>query len=369
MKAKIFTLLLMIVSLGIVQAQRLFEENFDYPAERPLILNAAANTGNYDELTGWTTQSNSKAGENMFNITSAPLTYEGYSEGIGNALKYIGFDGQSVFKGFEKTVRGDSTIYISFLINFNGNEYSDGGDFLFGIKMDRSATQSNWRGRIHAKVDNETKKVVVGIGKATATGVSWLAEGKELDADKTYLFVFKYYIGPLNGTNATEEAGKYDDKMWLYINPPVDGTEPATADLFYENANESDIYRYTSTGSIFGGAASFYLRSTPDWKSATYTIDHLRAGLKWEDLFDEEDTTSVVEVPTDEPRYYLSEKRIHLLTQVPVSTPYRVISITGQTIMSGRVTDNSPIDVSHLKNGLYILTLDGLNKALKVLVH
>jgi len=345
-------------------AQLLLEENFDYDAGRTLILNPIASSDNYDGVTGWSTQNNSAAATNCFDITTAALTYNGYvNSGIGNALKYNGQAGQGVFKLFSKNVRNDSTVYISFMIKFPA-EAVTGGDYFLGIKMEPAATSTNWGGRIYAAVNPAypNEEVTLGINKMSGGTTTWVnaATGPFFAANKTHLMVIKYHVGVLNGTSAATEAGKFDDVMELFVNPPTTGVEPTTATLKHVDANQNDLYRYTSTGLVFGGARGLYLRTPAAGNAPAYTIDGIRVGLTWADVMPApngfKNTTS------DNLNYKIdAQKQISVSTSSKLYEHYEVISLTGQLMISGIF--NQTINASSLRSGVYILNLTGESKA------
>ncbi len=353
------------VCLGNVNAQMLLEENFDYDANRPLIMDAVASSDNYDGVTGWSTQSNSTSGTNTFNITSAPLIYNGYiSSGIGNALKYTGEAGQGVFKLFPKNIRNDSTVYISFLVNFP-NVAVSGGDYIVGLKMEPSATSTNWGSRLFIAVDPTYvgEEVTVGINKMSGGTTTWVnaASGPFYPANTTHLFVIKYKVGVLNGNSNTEEAGKFDDEMSLFVNPPLTGVEPSTPVLKHVDPNQNDLYRYTSSGVVFGGGRGLYLRASAAGNAPAYTIDGIRVGEKWEDVIPA--PSGLKNATANNFSYRIENKTISITASTFNYSNYELLSLSGQQLLKGSLTANNQIDISNIKSGVYILSLGGNQKA------
>ncbi len=358
-------LVLAYVSLGNVNAQILLEENFDYDANRPLIMDAVASSDNYDGVTGWSTQSNSLSGTNCFNITSAPLTYNGYiGSGIGNAMKYNGEAGQGVFKLFPKNVRNDSTVYISFLLNVP-NVAVSGGDYIVGLKMEPSATSTNWGSRLYIAVDPTYvgEEVTVGINKMSGGTTTWVnaTSGPFYPANTTHLFVIKYKVGKLNGNSASEEAGKFDDEMSLFVNPPLTGIEPTTPILKHVDRNQNDLYRYTSSGVVFGGGRGLYFRSSAAGNAPAYTIDGIRVGEKWEDVVPA--PSGLKNATTDNFSYRIENKTISITASAINYLNYELLSLSGQCLLKGSLKANNQIDIATLKSGVYILSLGGNEKA------
>ncbi|MEA4985075.1 hypothetical protein SDC9_32277 [bioreactor metagenome] len=368
MKNKIFTLIFMIGLAGIanLQAQLLLEENFDYDANRVLILDAIANSDNFDGVTGWSTQSNSASGTNCFNIEDGALTYNGYAgSGIGNSLKYNGDAGQGVFKLFSKNVRNDSVVYVSFLINFPNTAVS-GGDYFVGIKMEPSATSTNWGGRLFASVDPTYpgEEVSLGINKMSGGATTWVnaVTGPFLAANTTHLLVVKYHVGVLNGTSAAEEAGKFDDVMSLYVNPALNGSEPVTPDLIHQDANQNDLYRYTQSGLVFGGARGLYLRASAAGNAPAYTIDGIRVGLTWEEVLPA--PNGLKNASATNFSYRMDDKHIVVTASNFNYDRFELNSLSGQCVLSGSLVEkNGRIDASSLHPGVYILSLQGNQRA------
>lgn len=373
MKKKITIIsLCFFVSMGLLQAQLLFEENFDYDAGRVLIADAVASSDNFDGVTGWATQSNLSAGTNCFDITDAPLLYSGYvTSGIGNALKYNGQAGQGVFKLFEKGIKNDSTVYISFLINFPSDTEITGGDYFLGIKMEPAATSTNWGGRLYAAVNPEFdgEEVSLGINKMSGGTTTWVNpnSGPFFAADRTHLFVIKYHVGVLNGTSEAEEAGNYDDVMSLFVNPPLDGNEPASPTLLHIDATQKDLYRYSSSGKDFGSARGLYLRSSEQGNAPAYIIDGIRVGLKWEDVVPQSSGISENILSSSKLACYITaEKQIVIASLIAEGIEYELYSVDGKKNLSGNLTGNR-IDASGLLSGVYILKLE--NQTAKIILQ
>ena len=368
MKIKKFTLLFVmaLLSVGIMQAQLILEEYFDYDAERPLIFDAINNSDNFDGVTGWSTQSNSTSGTNTFNMTSAPLTYNGYlGSGIGNALKYSGTSGQGVFKLFSKNVRNDSTVYIAFLVNFP-NEPVSGGDYFVGIKMEPSASSTNWGGRIYAAVDPSYpgEEVSLAINKLSGGTTTWVnpVSGPFLPANTTHLIVIKYHVGVLNGSTAAEEVGNFDDVMSIYVNPELNGIEPTTPVIIHQDPNQNDIYRITSSGMVFGGARGLYLRSSAAGNTPAYTIDGFRVGTTWESVIPT--PSGLKNASANNFSYRIENKEILVTASDFNYNRFEVNSLSGQRVLAGSLVDaNGRIDVSSLHAGVYVLSLQGSQRA------
>lgn len=289
------------LALSINAQNLLLEEYFEYEAGSNLITDTITSSDNMDGVTGWSTSSNKNSGQTRFTIADAPLTYEGYAgSGIGNALRFTpqSKTGQSVFKNWGHGVLNDSTIYIAFMIQFPKQEVNYASpDYFMGIKMEPTATSNNFAGRLYASVEAADEitgapftgqEISFGINKSSDGKAEWTNPENEpyFTFDKTYLIVMKYHVGKLNGKTAAEEKGKYDDEMWLYINPTL-GAEPATANLYQKDPDGKDAYRLSGSGKEMGSLRGFYLRGGEPGKANTiapYIIDGIRVGYTWEDV-------------------------------------------------------------------------------------
>lgn len=290
-----------LMALSINAQNLLFEEYFEYEPATNLIGETQESSDNIDGITGWSTVANKNSGITRFTIADAPLTYDGYAgSGMGNALVFTpqSQSGQSVFKNWGHGVLNDSTIYIAFMIQFPKQtvNYSS-PDYFMGIKMEPSATSSNFAGRLYASVEAMDEitgapftgqEISFGVNKSSDAKAVWTDPENEpyFTFDKTYLVVMKYHVGKLNGKTADEEKGNYDDEMWLYINPTL-GAEPATANLYQKDPNGKDAYRLSGSGKEMGSLRGFYLRGGEPGRANTiapYILDGIRVGYTWEDV-------------------------------------------------------------------------------------
>lgn len=358
MKEKIFTLMLVCVlsASTALHAQVLLEEHFDYPADRPLILNPEAGTENVDELTGWITMSNSRADVESLNIVEGSLSYQGY-ESPGNALYYDGTFGPGFFKLLEDPVLENETVYISFLVNFEPG-LALGTDYFFAIKMEASATSNNWGGRVFAMDSETTGDIILGINKLDGE-TQWASTEKHLTPGETHLVVMRYDIGDVTETpeEEREQSGNFDDVMRLYINPELSAEEPEEADLEHEDPEIRDIRRWGAT-QVFGGAAGVYQRTPDESIAPQYTIDAIKVGSTWQDVVPV--ATSISAMPEVDFNYYVNNKRIYLSDTGRNFSQYSIINLAGQTVLSGTIgSDSETIDANMLRNGIYILNLTG----------
>lgn len=355
--------------------QLLFEENFNYTSGDPLVKGAVASSDNAaTTTTGWLTISNTTtSATNSFNISTNGLIYAGYAgSGIGKALDYVDNGGQDVFKTFSATnttpstgaaYPGPKTIYIAFMIKIPVGD-KDGAEYFMGIKYSNSASDNNYFGRIFAKVSGNN--VQFGISKSTAPTNTWTGE---YPIDKTYLLVLKYTMGGLNGATNTEETNKYDDKVDLWVNPAIGGTEPLTATIHYENSADRDAYRYSTSNSLIGGLAAIYLR-TPSTAGAipAATIDGIRLGESWAKVVSP--STKAISPETIRNIKVYSNYACKYITVDPGNNVFslaEIFSVSGARIMGKSIdSKNIRIDYSQLSKGIYLLRLQGTSPSYSV---
>ena len=360
-------------------AQIVIVEDFDYPDNTPLVADPVAGQANYDELTQWWTASNNRADVLSLMITDSPLEYPNFFESVGHAVAYDGTNGPGFHKAFVNA-DGDtiqflenSTFYISFLINFSDDEAS-GTDYFFGVKMDLGPGSFNWGSRFFAKNDMFTDgKIDIGINKSDSPGAEWYSESNDgalLEPNETYLFVLRYDIGDVAESREEQDGDDYewDDVMRVYINPDLTQGEPEVAHIHHEDPGLRDIRRWGAT-QIFGGGHAIYKRTPAEGTAPTYIMDAIRVGHTWEDVVPMDDTS--VDFANIDSRfdYYVNNKHIYISNTDQAFSSFRVIGLTGQTMLSGNLNSNSSqINASALETGIYILQLYGGSNAAAVKV-
>ena len=353
-----FTLIIFALILTSVFANAqnlLLREDFAYPAGIPLVANPIISTENIDPTTGWRTMNNINSVTNSFNIVSPALTYAGYDPaGTGNAMKILDNAGQDIFKSFSPAapIVGPATIYISFLINVPPGD-KNGTDFIFGIKYTNSGLDANYFGRLFITVTGND--VFFGISKSTSPAGATTTTAYKTNT--TYLIVMKYFCGGLNGTTTTEETGKFDDKIDLFINPTWTTTEPATPTLTYSNVADKDAYRYSSTNTIIGGLAAIYFRTPTAGAIPEATFDAIRVMDKWglRTGVNDMGQQKTFSVYTDEAAKRLTVK----MDKDAGFNQYDVYSMTGQQMTRGKVNQSDfSINVANCPTGTYYFEND-----------
>ena len=257
------------------------------------------------------------------------------------------------------------------MINFGANPAPVlSPDFFFGIKNGKFS-ETNWGACIYASYDNQTMPVgqEVNLGIKKSSSGAGVYATSNIAANTTHLFVLKYKLGKLLGTDATTEAAVgYDDQMSLFVNPPTTGGEPTTPTLFDNNAASKDLYRWGAT-KAFGGAQYVMLKSPATANgNPQFTIDAIRVGLTWADVISLK--TGLTSTTANDFRYTIDNDKL-LTVFTSNYKNYEVVTLSGQKVLSGTINSQTEkINASNLKSGIYILNLYGQsNASAKVLIH
>jgi len=215
-------------------------EDFDYTAGTILTSN------------GWAAHSG--GGSNVITVGNGNnLSYFGYLSAVeGNAVT-LATSGEDLNYTFIPQTSG--SVYYSFLVNVATATTT--GDY-FANAMDNPANASILRGRVFVKDDGAGNlKFGLNLGSTAATlAYTTTTYSKNV----THLIVLKYTVNP----------GTLNDAVSLFINPVLNGSEPA-ADLTVSDALQSDL---TNVG-------AFALRQGSSLNAATLTVDALRIETTW----------------------------------------------------------------------------------------
>ncbi len=195
-----------ILACSSLQAQIIFEENFDYPA------------GDSLSNAGWEQIRNGDA----ILIEEPGLTYDGYClSGIGNAARIKMEGNREVRKSFS-SVSSDS-VYLSFLINVKDASTSDitaGGLFLYLTPENGSIF--SYRIAVWARKSIANNQIGFGVNRGG--GIQYT--GYLYSMDTTYLLVLKYKFDP-----------DTTDIFSMWVNPDLSQPE-STPDVIQHNGND-----------------------------------------------------------------------------------------------------------------------------------
>jgi hypothetical protein len=221
-----------------------FTEDFDYTAG--------------DALTdhGWTAHSGGTT--NTILVTSPGLAYSGYQgSGIGNAAT-LTTSGQDVNQQFIPLTSG--AIYAAVMVNITSAQT---GDYFFHFGI--SNTTSIFLGRVFVK-NASNGNLAFGLSKSsTNTTVVPVYSDSIYATGTTYLLILKYQFNP----------GTLDDSVYLFINPAINGFEPAP------NLAHGTLTTGTDPANIGG----IYLRQGSASLAASLTLDGIRIATAWSEIF------------------------------------------------------------------------------------
>lgn len=223
-------------------AQSLYlEENFNY----------GNSVGDLTSLsTDW--NAHSAPGSNPVQYSAAGLNYSGYlSSNIGGSAQYSGGSGSREDVNRVFTSQNSGAVYVSFLVNFSSVTSAADGDYFFHLDS------TLFTARVFVKRNGSLFSF--GLSKS---GTSPFTNGDSTsfiyNIDSTYLLVLKYTF---NNSSLT------DDIVDLFVNPQLDGAEPAPT---------------LSTGAGDSDADSLYCVSLRQGGSAySLSLDGIRVSNTW----------------------------------------------------------------------------------------
>jgi hypothetical protein len=210
---------------------------------------------------------------NAINVASGNLSVPPQmNPSIGNSAEIDGSGngaGKALRLPLGETIAPDNTVYYSFALRVDaltGSNITTGG-FFIGLNNSAGATATNpgsVAARIQARIDpTDGTKYNLGIfnnRNALAASASWA--GAQLTVGDTYFIV----------ASSEMNAGASNDVARLWINPVLNGTEPAPTAIDFTFAT-TDI-----------NVASIILRQGP---APHMTLDELRVGTTWQSVIPE----------------------------------------------------------------------------------
>lgn len=238
------------------QAERLLTENFEY------------NLGNLYGQGGWLKYSTQTAAP--VQVVDGALTYAGYQDNaVGKAVKLTQTpSAEDVMRPFSETAVSSGKVYASLLVKV---EAVADDQYFFVLLQPTSAGIVDGKNpvenaRLLASKGSADDKFVFKISRNSAT---LFASTEEFALGQTYLVVMSYEF----------VEGEKNDIIKVWVNPATGGTEP--------NANAA-INSATHTGADMKSIQAFELRqsSSASKTGPEVTVDAVRIGTAWADLFD-----------------------------------------------------------------------------------
>ncbi len=219
MKGFVTTLALIIglsFHVDFINAQVLYNENFDYPA------------GDSLGAHGWV--SFSGGATNVLSVTSPGLTFTGYpGSGIGNAVT-VNPNGQDAYTSLS-AIDSTASFYAAAMINVTS---AQAGDYFMAFLPSTSTTF--YSGRLHARLSGGNLNFGITKGAATDTTTAGIWTTANYSLNTTYIVVLKYTF--VEGTN--------NDQVSLFVFessiPSVEPT-PTVGPLTYPSGDAFNLGR------------------------------------------------------------------------------------------------------------------------------
>jgi hypothetical protein len=248
MQKVIRILILLIIFIGVSNAQTIFEENFNYTAGTMLNAN------------GWTPSGSPPSTINQLLVTSPGLTFAGYPPSAGNATT-LAATGEDVYKSF--TAKNSGSVYLSFLMNVQSAQAT--GDYFTALSP--TASQTNYYARTHLK--SSGNGFLIGLSKSNELSGGYVYGTTVLTFNTTYLVVVKHsFLGAaVDSTNDTEQV--------FVISGTIPATEPTT----------SEVGPYTQTTKTDPKDLGYVtIRQGSNSAAATLKLDGIRVMTSWGSL-------------------------------------------------------------------------------------
>uniref|UniRef100_A0A832DJG4 T9SS type A sorting domain-containing protein n=1 Tax=Ignavibacterium album TaxID=591197 RepID=A0A832DJG4_9BACT len=215
------------------------DENFNYAVGSLLTQN------------GWVAHSGS--GTNSITVVDTNLSYTGYqNSNIGKAA-YLTNTGEDVNRAFEPITSG--SLYASFLVSIDSAQ--NAGEYFFHFGPEN--TTSAFLGKVWAKRDSISGNLAFGISKRN-NNPDVIYSPPIYSFRTTYLLVVKYEFN---------DGGTNNDSIKLWINPVLDGNEPAYDLIVGDSGNDAV------------SLAMFALRQATISTSPKLFIDGIRVATSW----------------------------------------------------------------------------------------
>ncbi len=241
---------------NVIPTDLLFEENFDYTVGDSLRAH------NW-EIQGTTTF-------NTVSVSANNLTYENYASVTGNSA-FLDNSGQDVKHFF--TAQNSGSVYAAFLVKLDSAKET--GDYFVHFN-ESVAGSTNFRGRVFAKKDAASNNIAFGISRAVGNTGTVTYTNFDYSLGTTYLLVLKYTI---NSGSTT------DDIAELFVNPTINGVEPS-----------SNVVSTDNTANDLIDIAAIALRQGTATAAPDLTVDGIRVGTSWQQLFPSNDPTLFLSV-------------------------------------------------------------------------
>ena len=287
---------------------------------------AYAEASNLGQTQQW---SNNNTGDNII-IAGGNLTpaYAGLNPSTtGYAI--FGGEGLDCSTSFTSTTTG--TVYYSFILNVNtmaGVTAAAGGYFATLGSSSTNFGATLWTKRVDDGVYN------LGIEtRSDAAGTTF--DTTALVTGATYFVVVGYTLG----------ASASDDTVSLWINPTINGAQPA--------ATITD----THTGTDLTSISNFILRQDSTGETPSMSVDELRIGTTWAQVTN--GTLGTNQYTIAGLKMYpnpVTNGTLFIETSANAEKTVTVFDVLGKQVLN-TTTSNNTINVASLHTGVYIVNI------------
>jgi hypothetical protein len=293
-----------------------YHETFGYPEASSL-----------GQSQNW---SNVNTGDNIIVAGGLLLpAYPGLSP-VNTGYAIFGADGIDCSTAFTPTSTG--TVYYSFIMNVNsmaGVTDVNGGYFATLGSSANTFGGTLWSKRVDDGVYN------LGVEVRTANGANTSFASDNLVAGATYFVVVGYTFG----------AAASDDTVSLWINPAINGAQPA--------ATITD----THTGADLATISNFILRQDSTTETPSMSLDELRIGTTWSEVTS--GTLAIGDHTIAGLKIYpnpVSNGTLFIETAANAEKTVTVFDVLGKQVLNTTTSDNA-VNVAGLHAGVYIVNI------------
>lgn len=236
---KLLLAIMSVLSLNWLNAQNVFNEDFNYTATQALTAN------NWTQIGTTAT--------NPISVTNSGLTYTGFTNsGVGNAAA-LTTSGQDIYRDLQTGI-SSGDVYLSFMLNVSAAQTN--GDYF--MAMLPSGSTSSFFSRFFVK--SSSTGYVLGISKWTDAAIYGTTT---LNFNTTYFVVIKYSFSATTTT---------DDQVSVYVlSSGIPSSEPAS----------TYVGPTTSTATDQANFSRLALRQGSATNAATLVIDGIRVSTNW----------------------------------------------------------------------------------------
>ncbi len=243
-----------------------WEENFDYTVGG-LVSGSGGNWVSYSGSTG-----------SLVQVSSSSLSYSGYqSSGLFNKIDilYLTSSGEDVYRQFP--AQGEGTVtYSAFLLNLANTtglaaNSSTTGDYFISYLPGTSTTTLN--SRISIKSGSVANTFQIGL-RTSSSNAAAVWHPVDLNPGTTYLIAMSYEV----------ITGTANDVASVWINPPVDGTQPTPDLTQIAGVDLAEVARFVVRQGSSG---------TPN-----ASIDGIRVATTWTEIFPPSGTPFISVTPS-----------------------------------------------------------------------